>query len=171
MYSELSSLVPSFFAAGRLRRRGGRRGPAAGRPGVELGPANPDAAVLKLGFCGSDSASHLKARAHLTLTDIAPAMLALSATLNPECEHIAGDMRTLRLDRAFDAVLLHDEVTYMTTKLTSGPPWSHRTPPSGPVAWCILLPDFAAPVAPARDEARRARWLRRTVPPLPQVDR
>ena len=84
--------------------------------GVELGPANPNAAVLELGSGGGNTASHLKARAHLTLTDIAPAMLALSATLNPECEHVEGDMRTLRLGRTFDAVLLHDAVTYMTTE-------------------------------------------------------
>ena len=32
-------------------------------------------------------------------------MLELSRTLNPECEHIQGDMRTLRLGRTFDAVL------------------------------------------------------------------
>jgi len=65
-----------------------------GDHGVLLGPTNPDASVLELGSGGGNMASHLKARAHLTLTDIAPAMLALSATLNPECEHIEGDMRT-----------------------------------------------------------------------------
>jgi hypothetical protein len=42
-------------------------------------------------------------------------MLGLSRELNPECEHIASDMRTLRLDRTFDAVLVHDAVMYMTT--------------------------------------------------------
>ena len=34
----------------------------------------------------------------MTLTDIAPGMLAMSESINPECEHIVGDMRTLRLD-------------------------------------------------------------------------
>jgi len=43
-------------------------------------------------------------------------MQALSRELNPECEHVAGDMRTLRLGRAFDAVLVHDAVMHMTTK-------------------------------------------------------
>jgi hypothetical protein len=43
-------------------------------------------------------------------------MLALSRTINPELEHIQGDMRTLRLERAFDAVLLHDAVMYLTTE-------------------------------------------------------
>ena len=39
--------------------------------GVELGPVNPDASVLELGSGGGSMASHLKARAHLTLTDLA----------------------------------------------------------------------------------------------------
>ena len=43
-------------------------------------------------------------------------MLALSRALNPECEHLAGDMRTLRLGRVFDAVFVHDAVCYMTTR-------------------------------------------------------
>jgi len=43
-------------------------------------------------------------------------MLGLSRELNPECEHLAADMRTLRLGRVFDAVLVHDAVMYMTTE-------------------------------------------------------
>jgi SAM-dependent methyltransferase len=42
-------------------------------------------------------------------------MRAVSRQLNPECEHIAGDMRDVRLDRQFDAVFVHDAVCYMTT--------------------------------------------------------
>jgi hypothetical protein len=43
-------------------------------------------------------------------------MLAVSRVLNPECEHLVGDMRALRLGRAFDGVLVHDAVMYMTTE-------------------------------------------------------
>ena len=43
-------------------------------------------------------------------------MLSLSRELNPECEHFAGDMRSLRLNRRFDTVLVHDAVVYMTTE-------------------------------------------------------
>ncbi len=43
-------------------------------------------------------------------------MQALSRELNPECEHVAGDMRSLRLGRTFDAVSVHDAVMYMTTE-------------------------------------------------------
>ncbi len=72
--------------------------------------------VLELGSGGGNNASHLKRHFQLTLTDVSPGMLRLSRTLNPECEHIAGDMRTLRLGRTFDAVFVHDAVSYMTSE-------------------------------------------------------
>jgi hypothetical protein len=42
-------------------------------------------------------------------------MVELSRGLNPECEHLVGDMRTLRLGREFDVVFVHDAVNYLTT--------------------------------------------------------
>jgi SAM-dependent methyltransferase len=76
----------------------------------------PAETLLELGSGGGNNASHLKTRFRCTLTDISPEMLALSATLNPECEHLEGDMRTLRLGRTFDVVFIHDAVTYLTTE-------------------------------------------------------
>ena len=75
---------------------------------MPLSPTNPDASVLELGSGGGNTASHLKARARLTLTDIAPAMLALSMTLNPERDHLEGDMRTAVVRLASVIVLLED---------------------------------------------------------------
>ncbi len=40
----------------------------------------------------------------------------LSCVLNPECEHVAGDMHDVRLGCAFDAVFVHEAVIYMTTE-------------------------------------------------------
>jgi SAM-dependent methyltransferase len=112
--------------------------------GVELGPGNLGAAVLELGSGGGNAASHLKPLARLTLTDISPAMLAVSEAINPECEHLAGDMRTMRLGRTFDAVLVHDAVMYMTTeadlRAAMDTAFVHLRP--GGVA--VLLPDFTA---------------------------
>ena len=71
--------------------------------------------MLELGSGGGSFASHLKGQFTLTLTDISEGMLAESRAVNPEAEHIAGDMRTLRLNREFDYVLVHDAVCYMTT--------------------------------------------------------
>lgn len=72
--------------------------------------------LLELGSGGGNTASHLRASLRLTLTDVAPGMLELSRGLNPDCKHVLGDMRTLRLGRTFDAVLLHDAVMYMTSE-------------------------------------------------------
>lgn len=72
--------------------------------------------VLELGAGGGNNASHLKRRFTCTLTDVSPQMLTLSRELNPECEHVLGDMRTMRLGRSFDAVFVHDAISYLTTE-------------------------------------------------------
>jgi SAM-dependent methyltransferase len=76
----------------------------------------PVESVLELGSGGGNNAFHLKQHFRMTLTDLSPAMLEQSRKLNPECEHIAGDMRSLRLGREFDAVFVHDAVCYLTTR-------------------------------------------------------
>jgi SAM-dependent methyltransferase len=76
----------------------------------------PIATLLELGSGGGNMASHLKRDAELTLTGLSPDMLDLGRTINPECEHIPGDMRSLRLGRTFDAVLAHDAICYMATE-------------------------------------------------------
>jgi SAM-dependent methyltransferase len=76
----------------------------------------PPRLVLELGSGGGNNASHMKARFAMVLVEPSPGMLALSRALNPECEHVQGDMRTVRLDRQFDAVFVHDAVCYMTTE-------------------------------------------------------
>lgn len=81
-----------------------------------VGATNPAATLLELGSGGGNNASHLKATFRCTLTDLSPRMLEQSRSINPECEHVPGDMRTLRLGREFDAVLLHDAVMYLTTE-------------------------------------------------------
>ncbi|MEM7356734.1 MAG: class I SAM-dependent methyltransferase [Acidobacteriota bacterium] len=76
----------------------------------------PVETLLELGSGGGNNASFLKARFDMTLVDPSPGMLAVSRTLNPECEHLEGDMRTLRLDREFDTVFIHDAICYMTSE-------------------------------------------------------
>jgi SAM-dependent methyltransferase len=76
----------------------------------------PITTVLELGSGGGNNASHMKGRFRLTLVDLSGGMLELSRSINPECEHIQGDMRTVRLGRQFDGVFVHDAVSYMTTE-------------------------------------------------------
>jgi SAM-dependent methyltransferase len=73
------------------------------------------AAVLELGSGGGNTASFLAPHAKLTLVDLSPDMLAVSRRLVPAAEHVEGDMRSVRLGRVFDAVLMHDAIMYMTT--------------------------------------------------------
>ena len=72
--------------------------------------------VLELGSGGGNNASYLKKRFSMVLADRSPGMLAVSQALNPELEHVEGDMRSLRLGRQFDAVFVHDAVAYMTSE-------------------------------------------------------
>jgi len=83
---------------------------------AEVACARSPQTLLELGAGGGNNASHLKHRFASTLTDISAEMLAVSAALNPECEHLQGDMRSLRLGRLFDVVLAHDAIGYMTTR-------------------------------------------------------
>ncbi len=71
--------------------------------------------VVELGCGGGNIASYLKAHWKLTLSDVSTQMLDVSRRLNPECEHLEGDMRTVRVGRTFDAVFVHDAVSYITT--------------------------------------------------------
>ncbi|HKJ10885.1 MAG TPA: class I SAM-dependent methyltransferase [Ornithinimicrobium sp.] len=72
--------------------------------------------VLELGSGGGHNAVHLAGDFAMTLVDIAEGMLAVSRRLNPASEHVPGDMRNVRLERTFDAVLVHDAVDYMLTE-------------------------------------------------------
>ena len=95
--------------------------------------------VLELGSGGGNNASHLRSRFRMTLTDRSPAMLELSRTINPDCEHLVADLRTLRLDTRFDAVFLHDAVSYLCTEddLVAGlRTAAHHLRPGGVVLVC-----------------------------------
>lgn len=77
-------------------------------------PGSPS--LLELGCGGGSNAFYLKKNfARVTLSDMSPQMLAVSRSRNPECEHVEGDMRTLRLGREFNAVFIHDAIDHMIT--------------------------------------------------------
>ena len=98
--------------------------------------------ILELGSGGGNTASHLKRDFEMVLTDLSPQMLAVSRRLNPELEHIEGDMRSLRLGRQFDAVFLHDAVMYMTSeddlRRAIGTAHAHVRPGGA----ALIVPDF-----------------------------
>jgi SAM-dependent methyltransferase len=76
----------------------------------------PARTLLELGSGGGNNASYLKKWFEPTLVDLSLGMLRASRKLNPECRHVRGDMRTVRLGRVFDRVFIHDAIMHMTTE-------------------------------------------------------
>jgi SAM-dependent methyltransferase len=72
--------------------------------------------LLELGAGGGHSTVHLKAHYDCTASDLSPQMLKHCKQLNPEVPTVEGDMRDMRLDKQFDAVLICDAIDYMTTR-------------------------------------------------------
>jgi SAM-dependent methyltransferase len=106
--------------------------------------AAPVRRVLDLGSGGGGVAVHLKDRFTVTLVDLSEEMLEVSRRLNPGCEHIRGDMRTIRLGRTFDAVLVHDAVDYMTTEKDLGQVIETAFAHCGPGGIAAFVPDHIA---------------------------
>jgi SAM-dependent methyltransferase len=120
-----------------------------------LGPLPPagTATMLELGSGGGSLACHLKPHFKLTLTDLSEGMLAQNRAINPEAEFIAGDMRTLRLHRQFDYVLVHDAVCYMTTLPDLGAALDTAAAHCRPGGTVIVLPDYVKETfVPGTDE-------------------
>ena len=98
--------------------------------------------LLELGS-GAGHGAHYMAPAfeQVTLVDLSAPMLERSRRLNPGCEHAEGDMRTVRMGRQFDCVMLHDAVCYMTTPAdlaaTARTAWEHLRPGGA----ALVVPD------------------------------
>jgi ubiquinone/menaquinone biosynthesis C-methylase UbiE len=76
----------------------------------------PDGAtVLHLGSGGGSVDYHLRQSYRVTGVDVSEAMIAEARRVNPAVEYVRGDIRTVRLGRTFDAVLVHDAISYMTS--------------------------------------------------------
>jgi SAM-dependent methyltransferase len=141
--------------------------------------AAPVRTVLDLGSGGGHVALHLKEGRSMTLVDASAQMLAVSRRLNPDCTHVQGDMRTVRLGRTFDAVLAHDAVDYVTSeddlRLVIETAFAHSRP--GGIA--VFAPDHTAETFRASTggggggddgSGRQASFRERTSDPDPADD-
>ncbi len=133
--------------------------------------------LLELGSGGGNNASHLKAHFDLTLVDLSPGMLAVSRELNPECEHLQGDMRSVRLGRQFDAVFIHDAVDYMASEADLQSAIETAFVHCAPGGVALFAPDHTRENFKAGTErgghddgARGLRYLEWTWDPAPEDD-
>ena len=71
--------------------------------------------LLHLGCGGGHNDYIFKKYFQVTGVDKSAAMLELARQLNPEVNYISGDMRSVRLENTFDAVVTIDSIAYMVT--------------------------------------------------------
>ena len=76
----------------------------------------PARTLLDIGCGGGKNVLNLKRHFDVTGLDLSPAMLAQARERNPECDFVQGDMRSFRLDRTFDAVLVDDAISHMSCR-------------------------------------------------------
>jgi SAM-dependent methyltransferase len=169
LYGELAHWWPVFSDPREYRREAAHIARVI-RKSIKPAPRT----VLELGSGGGNSAFHLKARFEMTLVDLSPGMLSVSRKLNPECKHIKGDIRKVRLGRTFDVVFVHDAICHMTTepelRAVMQTAYEHCRP--GGVA--LFVPDFVretfvegTDLGGNDSSRRRLRFLQWVVDPDP----
>lgn len=111
LYTDLAQWWPCLCPPGEFAEEAG-----VFREALERVSMRPVRDVLEMGCGGGHTASHLARWYRLALLDLSEPMLELSRQLNPGCEHLRADMRSARLGRRFDAVLVHEALKYLTTE-------------------------------------------------------
>ena len=142
---------------------------------IRTSARRPVREVLELGSGGGNNASHMKGAFGMTLVEPSDGMRENSRRLNPECEHLPGDMRHVRLGRTFDAVFVHDAVVYMTTEDDLREALETVAVHLAPGGVALVAPDAtresfseATEHGGSEDEkGRQARYLEWTLPPEP----
>ena len=169
LYDRLADWWPVFSHPDEYRRE------AAHFIRVLRGATRPSPhTLLELGSGGGNSASYFKRHFEMTLVDISPRMLRVSRRLNPECEHIKGDIRRVRLGRLFDAVLVHDAICHMTTEAEVRAVMRTAYEHCQPGGTALFVPDFVretflagTDVGGSDSERGNVRFLQWVVDPDP----
>jgi SAM-dependent methyltransferase len=138
----------------------------------------PPRTLLELGSGGGSLASHFKQRLQLTLTDQSAQMLEISRSVNPECEHILGDMRSLDLGRQFDLVFIHDAIMYSIDRASVRASLTTAARHCRPGGAVVIVPDFvketfepdATKGGDDASDGRGLRYLQWTWDPDPSDD-
>ena len=137
LYSDLAWLWPAFSPAADYADDAGHWRDALRQ---RLGPGRHS--LLELGSGGGHTLSHLTDDFDLTAVDLSPQMLALSRQLNPGVPHYQGDMRSVRLDKKFDAVAIHDAVCYLLSEKDLADTFATARRHLRPGGILLLTPDY-----------------------------
>ena len=78
--------------------------------------AEPPSTLLHLGSGAGGHDVIFKRHFAVTGVDLSLGMLNKARVVHPDIEYIEGDMRTLRLERQFDAVAIPDSIDYMASQ-------------------------------------------------------
>ncbi len=100
--------------------------------------------VLDLGVGGANNLSHLVDEFDAVGVDASAEMLGQARKLIPGLETHVGDMRTVRLGQTFDAVLIHDAISYMTTEADLSATFATAAEHLRPGGVLIVAPDWIA---------------------------
>ncbi len=76
----------------------------------------PPATLLHLGCGAGGHDTCFKKYYSVTGVDLSRGMLTIARARHPELEYIEADMRTVRLGRQYDAVIIPDSIDYMLTE-------------------------------------------------------
>ena len=125
--------------------------------GSKLGPGRHH--ILELGVGGGHLLSHLTTEFQASASDISEPMLALSRRLNPRVTHHLGDMRNLRLNQVYDAVLIHDGVSYLLTEQDLSATFDTAKAHLRPGGLLIMAPDWFQETFPGTSVLH---WIRNT---------
>ena len=108
---------------------------------------------------GGHNLSHLTRDFQAAAVDLSPQMLCLSAKLNPNVEHYLGDMRSIRLGKTFDAVLIHDAIAHMLNEADLRATFVTARTHLRPGGVVMVAPEW---VREGFSSPRDFRWVRKT---------
>jgi len=114
--------------------------------------------LLELGSGGGHLASWLGPELEVVLVDRSEAMLTVSRQHNPDREHVQADLRSVRLERRFDAVLLHDAVMYLTSEADLRAALTTIVAHLRPGGAALVIPDLVAEDYEDRALASGGEW-------------
>lgn len=98
--------------------------------------------VLELGAGGGHTLVHLVERFDCTAVDLSGPMLGHCQRLVPEATAVVGDMRSIRLDKTFDAVFIHDAIDYMLSEQDVRATLETAAAHLKPGGLCVIAPTY-----------------------------